>query len=183
MDKDNFYPHDLIETASLTLRPLRHHDVEELYRLKTEPLTVKYTEQEVHRSRGETETFISYINEGTQMNRWVYYVLADKVTDKLIGTITLWNFNAAREIAEVGYELFPKCWGKGLMSEAMEKILEIGFRKLQLKEIEAFTSSRNKESLLLLNRFHFEFAKNVYDEEKRELTEFIILKLENKDKE
>lgn len=179
MDKDHFYPHDLIETANLMLRPLRKDDVEDLYRLKTEPLTVKYTEQEVHRSRGETESFISYISEGIQRNRWVYYVLADKATDRLIGTITLWNFNAARDVAEVGYELMPQYWGKGLMSEAMEKILEIGFGKLHLREIEAFTSSRNKESLLLLNRFNFEFVKNVYDEEKKELTEFIILKLEN----
>lgn len=181
MDKDNFYPHDLIETERLRLRPLRRHDLEDLYRLKTDPLTVKYTEQEVHRSRSETEAFISYINEGIQMQRWVYYVLADKESDRLLGTITLWNFNAGRDVAEVGYELMPELWGKGLMREAMEKILEIGFQKLLLKEIEAFTSARNMESLQLLHRFNFEFVKNVYDEEKGELTEFIILKLENND--
>lgn len=181
MDKDNLYPHDLIETDRLRLRPLRRHDIEELYRLKTDPLTVKYTEQEVHRSRGETESFISYINEGIQMQRWVYYVLAEKESDRLIGTITLWNFNAGRDVAEVGYELMPEYWGKGLMREAMEKILDIGFHKLELKKIEAFTSSRNRESLQLLNRFNFEFVKNVYNEEKKELSEFIILKLESGD--
>lgn len=75
--------------------------------------------------------------------------------DKLIGTICLWNINQENYSAEIGYELHPEWQGKGIMKEALSKIIDYGFQKMKLKEIEAFTNPLNDSSTRLLEKNNF----------------------------
>lgn len=46
------------------------------------------------------------------------------------------NFEGRR--AEIGYELSEDHWKKGIMSEAMKEIINLGFNQLGLTRIQAF---------------------------------------------
>ena len=73
----------------------------------------------------------------------------------MIGTICLFEFADDNFKAEIGYELLPSYQGKGLMQEAVSKVLEFGFQHLGLNSIEAYTHSENQSSTRLLEKFNF----------------------------
>lgn len=87
-----------------------------------------------------------------------------KSEPKLLGTICLWNFSQDRKTAELGYELLPEYHGKGMMTEAVNCLLNYGFTDLNLKKIEAFTNEKNLNSIKLLQKSKFVLNENRRDE-------------------
>jgi ribosomal-protein-alanine N-acetyltransferase len=66
-----------------------------------------------------------------------------------------WHIQHAR--AELGYGLRSEEWGgRGFMSEALERILQLGFGDMDLYRVEAFVSPYNRPSLAILHRLGFE---------------------------
>ena len=57
--------------------------------------------------------------------------------------------------AEVGYMLFPEYNGKGIVSEALQRVVEYGFNEMKLHSIEAILDPENtgSEKVLLKNGF------------------------------
>ena len=76
-------------------------------------------------------------------------------TDKLIGTICLFDFSDDNLKAEIGYELLPDFQGKGIMQEAASKVIDFGIQHIGLNSVEAYTHSENHSSTRLLEKFNF----------------------------
>ncbi|MBP1704809.1 MAG: N-acetyltransferase yoaa [Chloroflexi bacterium] len=57
--------------------------------------------------------------------------------------------------AEIGYDLAPEWWGRGLMTEALQAILDFGFRRMELARVEAYVLTDNARSIRLLERLDF----------------------------
>jgi ribosomal-protein-alanine N-acetyltransferase len=94
-------------------------------------------------------------------------------TDKLIGTICLFDFSEDLSKAEIGFELLPHFQGKGIMQEAALKVIHFGFQHVGLKSIEAYTHSENQSSTRLLEKLNFK-RESAADEN------FTIFKLTHK---
>ena len=75
-------------------------------------------------------------------------------SDRLIGTIGFNNFTKNHR-ANIGYDLLTEYWGKGIMSEALEAILEFGFNILEVNRIEAEVMTGNIASEKLLHKTGF----------------------------
>ncbi|MDL2327196.1 GNAT family N-acetyltransferase [Ruminococcaceae bacterium OttesenSCG-928-A11] len=75
----------------------------------------------------------------------------------LVGMVCLSNitFGAFRS-AFVSYKLDRAWTGKGLMAEALEKLIEIAFEDIGLHRLEANVMPRNTQSLALVERLGFE---------------------------
>ena len=56
---------------------------------------------------------------------------------------------------EIGYELDPRFWGRGLAGEAVDALLRFGFGALGLRRVEATTGTGNLRSVRLLRRRGF----------------------------
>lgn len=76
--------------------------------------------------------------------------------------------------AEIGYELLPDFQGKGIMQEAISKVIDFGILHIGLNSIEAYTHSKNQSSTRLLEKFNFK--KNSAGE-----GNFIMFKLTHND--
>ena len=97
-----------------------------------------------------TDGFSSY-NRSVLM-----FHLIDRTTNRVIGWCGYhtWYTNHLR--AEIGYEFYDeKDMGKGLMSEAMHKVITYGFNNMNLHRIEAFVAPANRASLRILAKFGF----------------------------
>ena len=85
---------------------------------------------------------------------------------KITGTICLWQFKKEHYRAEVGYVLFPNYWRKGIMKEALLKVLDFGFQTIRLHSIEAHISPDNAASAALLESAGFKreayFKENIH---------------------
>jgi ribosomal-protein-alanine N-acetyltransferase len=78
-----------------------------------------------------------------------------KGKSQLIGSISLWNFSKDGTSAEVGYDLSPNFQNKGIMTEALQKVIEYGKNQLNLFYIEAYTHKENMNSIKLLEHNNF----------------------------
>ncbi len=82
------------------------------------------------------------------------------------GSIGLWRIEKENHRAEIGYMLESRLQGKGLMYEALQEVLEYGFRELKRHSIEAQIDPRNTASAALLKKGGFVqeayFRENYY---------------------
>lgn len=78
-----------------------------------------------------------------------------KKTKELIGTIKLSEINSKNKNANVGFWLSSKYWGRHLAKEALELILDFGFKKLKLKRIQARVLDKNFRAQKLLEKSGF----------------------------
>lgn len=168
MNNVNFKPFPNLFTDRLNLRQLKLEDESEILFLRSDKLVNKYIDRPITISNVDARKFIDYINYGIENNEWIYWAITTKNSKKLIGTICIWNFSAGKDIAELGFELFPQFQGKGIMQETLIQIIEYGFENLNLKKLEAYTNQQNIPSIKLLEKNNFILEKTI--QEKRSIT-------------
>ena len=76
---------------------------------------------------------------------------------KMIGGIALRDFN--EHSCELGYWLGKKYWSKGFATEAVGRLLELGFDELDLNEIYAAYKVGNEASKKVLEKSGFQFYR------------------------
>jgi RimJ/RimL family protein N-acetyltransferase len=152
-------------TNRLKLRRLLMSDSEDVFQLRTDKIVNTYIDRPVSRTDKNGEAFIRRIDNSIAANSVYQWVISLKDNPKLIGTICLWNFNEDKTIAEVGYDLFPQFHGQGIMTEALNEVLNFGFIIAGFKTIEAFTHKENKASIKLLIKNGFLEDENRKDKE------------------
>ena len=155
MGDRNFKPFPVLKTAKLTLRQLVSSDANEIFALRSDSNVNKYLDRKPSKSIDDAKTFIQTINENIQRSDSIYWAITLNGTDKLIGTICLFDFSDDNLKAEIGYELLPGFQGKGIMLEATSKVIDFGSQHIGLNSIEACTHFENQSSTRLLERFNF----------------------------
>ena len=85
----------------------------------------------------------------------VQLVVADKASDRAIGTALLFRLEEGSARAELGYVLGRAHWGKGVMREALVGLIGTCFGPMALRRLEAEVDPRNPASSGLLLRLGF----------------------------
>jgi len=142
-------------TDRLILRILSELDAEEIFSIRRNAMINQFLERNPPKNNFEALDFILEIKKKSSANEIVFFGISIQEYPKLVGTICLWNFSADRKTAELGYELLPEFHGKGIMSEAVDFLLDHGFNHLNLNKIEAFTKKNNLNSIKLLEKSKF----------------------------
>ena len=143
-----------IETKNMRLRKLKREDAVDFYSYYQNKEVYRYLNWNGPISLEESYQYIDTWNRGPFEGRIICFAVSDRITDKIIGSISLGGFEG--RMAEVGYELSADYWRKGIMSDAMQEVLKIGFKKLDLLRIHAFVSEKNEASKRLLEKFGFQ---------------------------
>lgn len=154
----------VLQTERLTLRELNLNDAKAIFRLRTKKEVVEFIDRKTLNNLSETRAFIDRISKLTSSNKGVFWVIESRNNQQVIGTIGLRNFEDEEDYAEIGYELEPSYQQKGFMSEAFKLVIEYGFKKMELKTIEAFTHKNNRASIALLEKQKFVFEPEIKDE-------------------
>jgi len=149
---DNF---PVLHIGRLLLRPLEGTDDEVIFRIRSNKDVYKYIAKQTQKSISEARAFIAKTNKGVANGEIKYWGIVLKETNELIGDICLWNFSKDGLTAEIGYELYPDYHRKGIMNEAVKRIIAFGFESLKLKSIEAYTHKDNEGSKTLLQKHKF----------------------------
>jgi len=86
----------------------------------------------------------------------LYFLVFNKETNAIIGDCGFHTWNKSHRRAELFYNLkHDRDKRKGIMSEAVTKVLDFGFTRMELHRVEALTATGNIASIKLLKRFHF----------------------------
>jgi [ribosomal protein S5]-alanine N-acetyltransferase len=151
----NFTPFPNLVTERLILRQLEIEDADEIFALRSSDDVNRFLDRPKAITIDEAKQFIYKINNGINKNEGLYWAITLKNEHKLIGTICYWNISKENDRAEVGYELHPYYQGKGIMQEAILKIIDFGFEQMKLKTITAVPSGDNYKSRKLLEKNNF----------------------------
>ena len=130
--KENFKKE--LQTQRLILSPWKLTFARKMYEnWATDSLVTKYLSWEPHKNVQETEQIIS---------NWViepnyHWCIVDKETNEPIGAIGVVRNFLKDFRCEVGYCLSRKFWNKGIMTEALKKVIEFlfeeGYNKVVLR--------------------------------------------------
>jgi [ribosomal protein S5]-alanine N-acetyltransferase len=155
MTGKSFIPFPVLKTERLTLRQLISSDDKEIFALRSDDNVNKYLDRKPAKSIDDAKNFIQTINENIQRNDSVYWAITLNGTDKLIGTICLFDFSNDNLKVEIGYELLPGFQGKGIMQEAASKVIDFAIQQIGLNSIDAYTHYENQSSIRLLEKLNF----------------------------
>jgi len=108
--------------------------------------------------------------------RWM---IEDIESGKVIGTCGFLNYEKEHNRIEIGYDLTPDYWGKGIMTEVVKYIMHFGFLTMKVNKIEAKVEPENEASLGLLHKlgFHKEGVLRQHEFEKGKYVDLAIFSM------
>lgn len=135
-------------------------DAKAIYKYARDKEIARYTTIPHPYKLKHAKEFIKKARQKLKKKEGYEFSIVLKETNEIIGGIGLNHVNKFNQNAEVGYWLAKRYWGQGLMSEAMNLILNFGFKKLKLHKIYARVYKPNKRSSRLLKKFGFKLEGN-----------------------
>lgn len=135
-----------IETERLILRKFKITDVDDLYEYASDEEVTKFLSFETYKSRNDGVDYITNValpkyNEENSYKWAIEY----KENGKMIGSIDCSTIYLKRKCAELGYVLNRSYWGKGIMPEAAQAVIEYLFQE-GFERIEAVHDVNNPKS-------------------------------------
>ncbi|MFQ3844996.1 GNAT family protein [Staphylococcus pseudoxylosus] len=164
----DFYSRDLIDT-----------DIDDINELHNLTEVTKYQTWRAQ-SNEETKQFISeVINKNSN---FVYNVLVNPDTDKVIGTIQL-AIDEEHKSAEIDFIIHPNYWNNGIATNIAKTIIKYAFKVLKLNRIWASIDSNNIAASMVLQNLEMKlegiFRENrLVDGEYRDTLNYAILRSE-----
>ncbi|MFC2015754.1 GNAT family N-acetyltransferase [Chloroflexota bacterium] len=149
----------VLESQRLILREFRPSDAEAVFDIfSREAVTMHYVFAAM-RSVGEARKLVKAragaFSKGTGI-RWAI-ALKDRA-NAVVGSCGYYSPNRAFHSVELGYDLHPEFWRRGIMTEALAAIFDFGFSDaflFHLNRIEALTELDNAPSIQLLRKLGF----------------------------
>ena len=110
----------------------------------------------IPRSIEEAEFEIDGINQAFNSKQTIYWAIAEKKTDRLIGGCGFHDFVRFNRRIEIAYDIHPDFWRKGISFKAIMEVVKFGFMHMALERIQATTVKNNEASISLLLKFGFQ---------------------------
>ena len=152
----NFSPFPEIQTERLLLRRMTTNDAAEILYLRSSEDVMKYIDRERTKSIEDAKLFLDKIDVSVKTNNGIMWgITLKEEPHKLIGNIGYWRLIKEHYRAEVGYMLHPSYWKKGIMKEALLRVIDFGFDEMKLHSIEANINPGNAASAMLLESTGF----------------------------
>ncbi|MBC78851.1 MAG: hypothetical protein CL745_04530 [Chloroflexi bacterium] len=169
-----------IKTKRLTLRPIEIEDLEIIQNYSID--------EEWHRfldfhTKESVEEFVHKAVNSLWEEHARFSIL---INNQMIGGVGLY-IEMKEKRAEIGYSLSKDYWGKGIIPEAVTRVIKYGFEDLGLEKIFAQTDLRNKPSQEVMKKMGMTkegiFRKHAIAQNKRrDIIYFSILKSEWREK-
>lgn len=141
-----------IETERLLLRKITLNDASDMFEYGSDPQVSEYTTWSTHTSIEDTKYFIKSLVKMYKKRELVDWGIVHKAEKKFIGTCGYVGWSMTHSRAEMGYALSRKYWNQGYMSEAVNAMMEFGFREMHLNRIEAKCQVNNIASARVMEK-------------------------------
>lgn len=143
-----------MELETVRLRPMRREDASALLAYLSRPAVTELTAYPVI-----TLQLVESIIEKS-LSRWSAgdlgkWGVALRDSDRLIGTCGFNESSPAHRWAELAYDLSHDYWGKGLMCQAVNAVLDWTFSQGKIERVHAFVRIDNERSARFLLRAGF----------------------------
>ncbi|MEH7526284.1 GNAT family protein [Bacillus sp. JJ1503] len=146
-----------LETERVILRKLQMNDAPAMFSYFSKDEVTKFYDLTTFTSEKQAEGLIESLLFKYENREQIRWAIVLKETGKLIGTCGFHEIEEEHWKAEVGYELHPDFWRKGIMTEVINAVVQYGLIEIGLNRIEAIYDRRNISSAKVLEKNGFEF--------------------------
>jgi len=149
----------LIETSRLTLASLMVTDGSAVFSLFSDRRVMEYYDLDIFTREIEAQSWIAKHKARFDRNEGIRWAIRFKGQSRLIGTCGFNSWNQTLRTGEIGFEVSPECWGKGIAAEAVQAVVEWAFvagMGKPLNRIIARTMLENDASARLLLKLGFQ---------------------------
>jgi len=183
---DLFAQFPVLTTKRLVLRRLTAEDAADFYNYYSDERVTKYLDWKGPTSIAHAKEVIQAWNNGYDTRMVIPWGITLKGMNQVIGTIPYIPLRGAFEWKPlfptvIGFELSPNYWRQGIMSEAVQAVVEYGFGILNAHRIQAEVFPENLGSLNLLQKLGFQqeglMRQFLYHEELKIFKDIILLAL------
>jgi ribosomal-protein-alanine N-acetyltransferase len=157
-----FHAFPVLETDRLLLRKTAARDMLRIYEDFTDRRILEYFGMLSLQHTDEAVGILEKWKNQYDDQKGIRWAITLKPADTLIGTIGLKKISHEILRAEIGYHLRPEYWRKGIMSEALQAVIDFGFDQLKLRIIEASVFPENEASVKLLEKLNFNKSEQLY---------------------
>ena len=168
-----------LKTERLLLRNMENTDASLIQKLRSDEIVNAFVGRDNTSTLEKAQDYILKMLDLTAKKECIYWIIRLKQNNDMIGSVCLWNFDTENEIVEIGYEMLTEFHGKGIMSEAIKKVIEYAFTGMKAKMITAFPSSDNVNSLAILKKLNFEFEDKGYNNTHENIKNLVTYTLRN----
>jgi len=142
-----------LRTERLILRRIRPSDTDDIFAYSRDPEVSKYLLWSPHPDKAYTKSYFSIVDKKYKSSE--FYDWGIEYCGRMIGTCGFTCFDIYNNKGEVGFVLNREFWGAGIATEALERIIEFGFRELRLHRLEARVMVGNSASRAVLEKCGF----------------------------
>jgi ribosomal-protein-alanine N-acetyltransferase len=150
-----FDPFPYFNTDRLVMRKITAEDTDAFFQLRTDPVVNRYIDRDMMKTKDEAYALIQKLLKELENNESIIWAITTRENNTMIGNICFWNISREHHKAEIGYVLSAEYHRKGLMDEAVKKVLEYGFTFMKLHSVQANVNPNNIASIKLLEKNGF----------------------------
>jgi RimJ/RimL family protein N-acetyltransferase len=155
-----------LKSDSLTMRPMRPSDAEDIYRAVQDPEIPKFTTLPADYPIDLAIEFANTRADASFVNKTeLVFVIEDSrlanaeypYSNSFAGVMSLHTIDIPNHRAEIGYWLAKEARGQGICTKAAELITEYGLMTIGFKRIDGIVDVRNEPSKAALLKAGYEF--------------------------
>ncbi|MBK1813295.1 GNAT family N-acetyltransferase [Clostridium sp. YIM B02505] len=183
IDKRFFDVFPDLESQRLIFRKVEASDVEDIFDIFSDPEVAKYDFFTPINTKEKAFLIIDNYQSEFISKEEITWGIVRKEDKKLIGYLSLGNFDEEAKSCEIGYGLNREYWNKGYGTEAIKTLIKFAFEKVKVNRIEATVTFGNVASVKALIKSGF-LQEGILRERtmiKGELVDDVILALLRRD--
>ena len=148
----NIFP--TLQTKRLELIEITEFHNSDIFKIFGDHQVTKYYNMLPLINQAEAQNIIQHFSNKFKSNACIRWGIALKGQQNIIGTCGFNNYTKHHR-ANLGYDLQSEFWNKGLITEALNAIIDFGFSILELNRIEAEVMQGNLASNKVLAKLNF----------------------------
>lgn len=98
-------------------------------------------------NRAEIKEMIESVIQGFAESNKIRRGIIDKNSSRVIGDCGFYKIDSKNKSGEISYRLARPYWGKGIVSQVLNKMFYFGFEEINLNRVEASVIPGNKGSI------------------------------------
>jgi RimJ/RimL family protein N-acetyltransferase len=148
------HPPQEVETERLILRPVRMEDLRGITRMYARPEVARYTSRTGRITRAQSRQIVVWSVQLWERYGYGPWTAFDKASGDLVGRVglNLLEHWPGPHKWEVGWELEPAFWGRGLATEGGRAGLRLGFEVAALERIISATLPQHHASRRVMEK-------------------------------
>ncbi|MDQ7092629.1 GNAT family protein [Desulfosporosinus sp. PR] len=144
-----------LEGGNIRFKALELKDIQAIHNYASDENVSRFIGWRLMKTLDETHTHIEEMLQREAAGSHLYASVVLKLSQEVIGTVMIFNFDHEANHAEIGYVFHSSHWGRGYGTEALSLMAEFAFGSLNLHKLHAQVVEANVGSLRILEKNGF----------------------------